>query len=263
MHNASLSFENQDMPRYLVPSSAFQLALELARVVVAGGLQLPQAERALRDSYPEMSPRAAKGYIGSYVAMRRGAKSFATTIAANAWKLYLEDIAQDGAGPLSVALDTFLSHIVYIQSKAKGPEAPLHQVHDEFVELLKGMAVHETVVENLDAAVQKSLKSSADERRERLSGANRQPEQVVVLTRAFRRNPDVIAEVLLQAGGTCEGCGQSAPFQRADGRPYLEVHHRRRLADGGEDSVENAIALCPNCHRERHYGTNYASDATK
>ncbi|MCY1297930.1 HNH endonuclease [compost metagenome] len=164
---------------------------------------------------------------------------------------------------LSVALDTFLSHIVYIQSKTKGPEAPLHQVHDEFVELLKAMAVHETVVENLDAAVQKSLTSSADERRERLASANRQPEQVVVLTRAFRRNPDVIAEVLLQAGGICEGCGQSAPFQRSDGRPYLEVHHRRRLADGGEDTVENAMALCPNCHRERHYGINYASDATR
>ncbi|MFL9916851.1 HNH endonuclease signature motif containing protein [Paraburkholderia sediminicola] len=246
------------MPRYLVPSTAFQLALDLARAVVAGSLQLPQAERALRDSYPDMSPRAAKGYIGSYVAMRRGAKSFATTIAANAWKLYLEDIAHDGAGPLSVALDTFLSHIVYLQSKTKGPEAALHQVHDEFVEALKRMAVHETVVENLDAAVQKSLKSSADERRERLANANRRPEQVVVLTRAFKRNPDVIAEVLLRANGTCGGCGQSAPFQRSDGRPYLEVHHRRRLADGGEDTVENAMALCPNCHRERHYGINYA-----
>jgi 5-methylcytosine-specific restriction enzyme A len=244
------------MPRYLVSSTAFQLALDLARAVVAGSLQQPQAERALRDSYPEMSPRAAKGYIGSYVAMRRGAKSFATTIAANAWKLYLKDIAQDGAGPLSVALDSFLSHIVYIQSKTKGPEAPLHRVHDEFVELLKGMAVHETVVENLDAAVQKSLTFSADERRERLANANRQPEQVVVLTRTFRRNPDVIAEVLLRADGTCEGCGQSAPFKRSDGRPYLEVHHRQRLADGGDDSVENAMALSPNCHRERHYGIN-------
>jgi 5-methylcytosine-specific restriction protein A len=257
------SFESPDMPRYLVPSSAFQLALELARAVVDGSLQLPQAERALRDSYPEMSPRAAMGYIGSYVAMRRGAKSFATTIAANAWKLYLADIAQDGAGPLSVALDTFRAHVFYIQSKTKGPEAALHQVYDEFVGVLKGMAVHETVVENLDAAVQKSLESPADERRARLASANRQPEKVVVLTRAFRRNPDVIAEVLLRAGGTCEGCGLSAPFQRVDGTPYLEVHHRLRLSGGGEDSVENAIALCPNCHRERHCGVKYASDVTK
>ncbi|RQT90702.1 HNH endonuclease signature motif containing protein [Burkholderia cepacia] len=61
----------------------------------------------------------------------------------------------------------------------------------------------------------------------------------------------------------CEGCKQSAPFQRADGAPYLAVHHRRRLADGDEDTVENAIALCRNCHHERHYGINYASDAAK
>ncbi|MGO2991961.1 MAG: HNH endonuclease [Halomonadaceae bacterium] len=24
----------------------------------------------------------------------------------------------------------------------------------------------------------------------------------------------------------------------------------------GSDTVENAIALCPNCHREMHYGIN-------
>jgi len=100
------------MPRYLVPSSAFQLALELARAVVAGGLQLPQAERALRDSYPEMSPRAAKGYIGSYVAMRRGAKSFATTIAANAWKLYLEDTRLELRQDFRHSKTTYLS-LVY------------------------------------------------------------------------------------------------------------------------------------------------------
>lgn len=125
------------------------------------------------------------------------------------------------------------------------------------------MAVHEPVVENLDVAVQKSLKSSADERRARLASANRQPEQVVVLIRTFRGNPDVIAEVLLRADGACEGCGQSAPFQRTNGTSYIEVHHRKRLPDGGEDTVENAIALCPNCHRERHDGINYASDNTK
>ncbi|WP_080491885.1 HNH endonuclease [Burkholderia ubonensis] len=54
-----------------------------------------------------------------------------------------------------------------------------------------------------------------------------------------------------------------APFQRSDGRQYLEARHRRRLADGGDDSIESAMALCPNCHRERHYGINYANGATK
>ncbi len=40
----------------------------------------------------------------------------------------------------------------------------------------------------------------------------------------------------------------------SDKTPYLEVHHRIPLAKKGEDTVANAIALCPNCHRKSHYG---------
>jgi hypothetical protein len=39
-----------------------------------------------------------------------------------------------------------------------------------------------------------------------------------------------------------------------DGSPFLETHHLIRLADGGPDTVENAVAVCPNCHRRLHYG---------
>jgi hypothetical protein len=68
------------------------------------------------------------------------------------------------------------------------------------------------------------------------------------------RNADVKKWVLSQAGGRCECCGSEAPFSSADGRPYLEVHHIVRLADRGPDTVDNAVALCPNCHRELHHG---------
>ncbi|MGE8574311.1 MAG: HNH endonuclease signature motif containing protein [Burkholderia contaminans] len=27
-----------------------------------------------------------------------------------------------------------------------------------------------------------------------------------------------------------------------------------QLADGGEDTTENAVAVCPNCHRRAHCG---------
>uniref|UniRef100_UPI003D06D395 HNH endonuclease n=1 Tax=Alcaligenes faecalis TaxID=511 RepID=UPI003D06D395 len=64
-----------------------------------------------------------------------------------------------------------------------------------------------------------------------------------------------MAEVLERASGSCEACKEPAPFKRkSDGTPYLEVHHRIQLAHGGEDTVENAIALCPNCHRKAHFG---------
>lgn len=60
----------------------------------------------------------------------------------------------------------------------------------------------------------------------------------------FRRDSNVIAKVLERANEYCEGCENPAPFIRAlDGTPYLEVHHIVLLAEGGEDTVENAVVL--------------------
>jgi len=98
--------------------------------------------------------------------------------------------------------------------------------------------------------VAQSLQDSRSSRQARLATAPKTPDRIPTTSTSFRRNPDVVAEVLLRAEGKCEGCLQPAPFKRAsDGTPYLEVHHRVMLAAGGEDTVANAIALCPNCHR--------------
>ncbi|MCP8465506.1 HNH endonuclease [Pseudomonas sp. ZM23] len=70
----------------------------------------------------------------------------------------------------------------------------------------------------------------------------------------YQRDPLVKAWVLKEANGTCERCAQPAPFKTVEGDPFLEVHHVRKLADKGSDSVTNAVAICPNCHRELHYG---------
>ncbi len=72
----------------------------------------------------------------------------------------------------------------------------------------------------------------------------------------FQRNPLVQAWVLQQAKGVCEGCEKPAPFRGTDGLPYLELHYLQPLAEGGGDTVTNAVALCPNCHREIHHGAN-------
>ncbi|TAL84944.1 MAG: HNH endonuclease [Rhodanobacter sp.] len=36
----------------------------------------------------------------------------------------------------------------------------------------------------------------------------------------------------------------------------LEVHHVVPLAEHGDDTLANAAALCPHCHRELHSGKN-------
>lgn len=116
--------------------------------------------------------------------------------------------------------------------------------------------VESDATRSLQAAIRKSITDSPSDRALRLANAPRKPEQIQVIARAFKRNPDVIAEVLNRAAGKCERCLSPAPFLRAsDGSPFLEVHHRHSLAGGGDDTVGNALALCPNCHREHHYGT--------
>lgn len=66
------------------------------------------------------------------------------------------------------------------------------------------------------------------------------------------RNIYISMYVKRLADGHCDLCGEKAPFSDKEGNPYLEEHHVKWLSEGGEDSVDNAVALCPNCHRRMH-----------
>lgn len=103
--------------------------------------------------------------------------------------------------------------------------------------------------------IRKARKLSKSKRLEKLKKTNPKPRRTIVSQSVFKRNPYVIAEVLERANGICEKCGKHAPFLKdLDETPFLEVHHKIPLAEGGNDTVENAIGLCPNCHRHAHYG---------
>jgi HNH endonuclease len=71
----------------------------------------------------------------------------------------------------------------------------------------------------------------------------------------FVRDPYIVAAALARADDQCEvsNC-KSQLFQRDDDRSYLEVHHIVPLGEGGDDTLINAAALCPSCHRELHFG---------
>ena len=79
----------------------------------------------------------------------------------------------------------------------------------------------------------------------------------------YKRDERIVKWLLNNANGKCESCDNDAPFKRRDGSPFLEIHHLRRLADKGSDTITNAIAVCPNCHRELHYGENRDSKLNK
>lgn len=102
--------------------------------------------------------------------------------------------------------------------------------------------------------VDQSLRDPAA-RAARLAKAPKKPKTCIREVVVQERNPDVVAETLARANGVCQSCKKPAPFRkRSNGDPYLEVHHIKQLAHGGDDSVENAIAVCPNCHRKYHHG---------
>lgn len=71
-------------------------------------------------------------------------------------------------------------------------------------------------------------------------------------TVVYYRDPYLNELVKRIADGKCQYCGNDAPFVDKNGQPYLEEHHVKRLADGGSDTIDNVVALCPNCHRKMH-----------
>lgn len=88
-----------------------------------------------------------------------------------------------------------------------------------------------------------------------IPAGNQSPESFSQMTVVIERDAGVRAWILRTAGGVCELCRLPAPFLDTEGVPFLEVHHVIPLATGGPDTITNAVALCPNCHRELHHGT--------
>jgi 5-methylcytosine-specific restriction protein A len=92
----------------------------------------------------------------------------------------------------------------------------------------------------------------------RAGQANGKPSQRQVTSAAFIRNAAVAEYVKRLARGQCDLCRSPAPFSHKS-NPYLECHHVIWLSQGGEDTVDNTVALCPNCHRRMHV-VNSAAD---
>lgn len=53
------------------------------------------------------------------------------------------------------------------------------------------------------------------------------------------------------ANGICQLCDQPAPFEK-NGIPFLHSHHIDYLSEGGLDTIDNSIAVCPNFHTQIH-----------
>ena len=98
----------------------------------------------------------------------------------------------------------------------------------------------------------KALRLTDEEIETRAKTANNMPGARKVISKQYQRDPWVAEYAKRLANGVCQLCEVPAPFKNAKGKPYLETHHIVWLANGGEDTPENTVALCPNCHRKMH-----------
>jgi 5-methylcytosine-specific restriction enzyme A len=113
-----------------------------------------------------------------------------------------------------------------------------------------------TDIKILDSILKKKERNArrlSDERIEGLakSGSGKINNRKVT-TNYYERNVYVSEFAQRKAAGICQLCKKAAPFHRKDNSPFLESHHIVWLSKGGEDTIENVVAVCPNCHRKLH-----------
>ena len=95
-------------------------------------------------------------------------------------------------------------------------------------------------------------KLSIDELKERAGRSCEVPGERIVTVKRFERNPNVTILAKLRTNGICQLCQSHAPFITKQGDPFLETHHIIPLGQNGKDTIDNTVALCPNCHRKMH-----------
>lgn len=108
----------------------------------------------------------------------------------------------------------------------------------------------------------KAAKLSDKELKKRISQTRRRTGTRKTQAIQYDRDPYIAEWAKRRSGGVCQLCDQPAPFLNSKGEPYLESHHIIWLSEGGEDTIENTTALCPNCHRKMHV-VNSSEDREK
>jgi len=69
------------------------------------------------------------------------------------------------------------------------------------------------------------------------------------IIRTRRLSSLVRRHAIIQAGSKCQLCHLDGAIDGNEGQSFLEIHHLKRLSEGGEDSLQNIVVLCPNCHK--------------
>ncbi|WP_198218432.1 MULTISPECIES: HNH endonuclease [unclassified Snodgrassella] len=123
---------------------------------------------------------------------------------------------------------------------------------------LKAGGLPNEVINHYENEKLSSIKNLSDKKllvkiRQQNDGAKQtKTSKMTVKVPRYRRSMELAEYVKRQAKGHCDLCEQPAPFTNKEHQPYLECHHIIWLSQNGADTLDNIVALCPNCHRKMH-----------
>lgn len=78
------------------------------------------------------------------------------------------------------------------------------------------------------------------------------PKNISTLAKIYERDRILTRLIKSIRRNKCQICNFT--FKTKDGEYYSECHHLEHLANGGLDVSKNMLVLCPNHHRQAHFG---------
>jgi len=237
-----------------VTAEQISAAYQVSKNIFSKKIKRAEGIELLSNTY-HLNKASAGDFINCFKCLMEG-RVFQRAMSSSAMDFFMSSITTDfSIERQENALNALYKHIEYWESHYKTNALSMRKIANYYLKGIEQNLTTDSIYQQLEQSVAESLKLTSYERLNKIRASNPIPKKILVSSTVYQRNQHVVAERLNTANGTCERCNKKAPFLRAkDNTPYLEVHHKKQLGHGGLDVLENTIALCPNCHRELHFG---------
>lgn len=90
---------------------------------------------------------------------------------------------------------------------------------------------------------------------------NDKSEKITINGKTYKRYNYLMEHIKKYRDYKCQFC--STTILKANGSYYIEACHIKAKADGGSDTLDNILILCPNCHKLFDYGKRDSEKRSK
>jgi len=90
---------------------------------------------------------------------------------------------------------------------------------------------------------------------------NSKSEKITINGKTYKRHNYLMVQIKKYRNYRCQLC--STTILKANGGYYIEACHIKSKAEGGKDSLNNILILCPNCHKLFDFGKRTEEEKTK